>query len=117
MAGMNLLFLFAITIYSLWGLGDDPFSGLLSDDDKRFETLVLEEGKAFSKEKPFERKGKLLGAAAYLPLAAASAGVLLLRRFFRMDIMLEKLRILLTPVFFHSKFFICTSIRAGETRI
>ncbi len=109
MAGMNLLFLFAISVYSLWGIGHDPFSSLLSGDEKRFEMLVLEDGKVFSKEKPFERKGKLLGTAAYLPLLASPAGMLLFRRFFRMDIMLEKLRILLTPVFFHSKFFISSS--------
>ncbi|MGD6845296.1 hypothetical protein ACQCVH_22635 [Bacillus infantis] len=110
MAGMNLLFLFAISVYSLWGLGHDPFSSLLSGDEKRFEMVVLEDGKVFSKEKPFERKGKLLGTAAYLPLVASPAGMLLFRRFFRMDIMLEKLRILLIPVFFHSKFFIASSV-------
>ncbi|MGD6880025.1 hypothetical protein [Bacillus infantis] len=113
MAGMNLLFLFAISVYSLWGFGHDPFSSLLSGDDKRFEMIVLEEGKAFSKEKPFERKGKLLGTGPYLPLLAAPAGMLLFRRFFRMDIMLEKLRFLLTPVFFHSKFFISSSVSDG----
>jgi hypothetical protein len=110
MAGMNLLFLVAISVYSLWGLADDPFSSLLSGDDKRFEMLVLEEGKTFSKEKPFDRKGKLLGTSAYIPLLAAFVSILLFRRFFRMDIMLEKLRILLTPVFFHSRFFIRTCV-------